>query len=96
MISLDIVKALEALPLWKKLSALPERVDQLERRLAALEASKATVPSAGTCNFCQGALRVIGEAPHPHFDFAGHKVLTLECQNPSCGKTTTKHDRGRG
>ncbi|WP_368933530.1 hypothetical protein [Brevundimonas naejangsanensis] len=93
MISLDIVKALEAMPLWKRLTALPDRVEQLERRLAALEASRATAPSAGTCKFCHGALRVISEVPHPIFGDFGHKELTLECQNPSCSKRTTKHDR---
>lgn len=90
MINLDIMKALEALPVWKRLTALPDRVDQLERRLAALEASKAVTPTSGTCRFCHGRLRVIDEKPHPDFGFAGRKVLTLECQNPSCGKKTTR------
>jgi len=37
----DILKILERIPLWKKLTALPTRVDALEKRLAELEASKA-------------------------------------------------------
>lgn len=90
MINLDIMKALEALPIWKRLSGLPDRVDALERRLAALEASASATPSSGTCKFCHGPLRVIDERPDPIFGNLGHKQLTLKCQNPSCGKTTTK------
>lgn len=93
MINIDVMKALEALPIWKRLTALPDRVEAFERRLQALEASRATTPSSGACRFCHGPLRVIDEKPHPDFAFAGMKVLTLECQNPSCGKITTKNDR---
>nr|WP_314123463.1 hypothetical protein [uncultured Brevundimonas sp.] len=93
MINFDVMKALEALPIWKRVSALPDRVDALERRLQALEASRAAVPSSGACRFCHGSLRVIDEQPHPDFGFAGMKVLTLQCQNPSCGKTTTKNEK---
>lgn len=90
MLSLDIMKALEALPIWRRLTVLPDRVDALERRLQALEASKAATPSSGACRYCHGALRVIDEQPHVDFGFAGMKTLTLECQNPSCGKHTTR------
>ena len=93
MINLDIMKALEALPIWKRLIALPDRVEALERRLKALEASSSATPSSGQCRFCHGNLNVIGEAPHPQFAFAGRKVLTLKCQNPSCGKETTRDVR---
>lgn len=34
----DVMKALERIPLWKRVSALPDRTEQLEARVAALEA----------------------------------------------------------
>lgn len=93
MLNIDIVKALEALPLWKRLTALPDRVDHLERRLAALEASAKATPGAGKCNFCQGRLEVIGETPDPTFGAFGTKLLTLKCQNPTCAKETTRQSK---
>jgi len=73
---------------------LPDRVEALERRLAALEASRAAPPSAGTCRFCHGPLQVTDERPDPIFGDLGHKQLTLVCQNPACGKQTTKRVDG--
>ena len=90
MLNLDIMKALQALPIWQRLTALPDRVDHLERRLAALEASAKATPSAGACRFCQGAMDVIDEQPGPIFGDLGHKQLTLKCRNPTCAKTTTR------
>jgi hypothetical protein len=80
------MKALEALPIWKRLVALPERVDHLERRLAALEA-RPTAPAPGgrTCNLCNSAASVIAEAPDPTFGVFGHVRLKLRCNNPNCG-----------
>ncbi len=86
----DIIKALQEIPVWKKVAALPDRVDSLERRLAALEASRQATPSAGACRFCHGPLRVTDEKPDPIFGDLGRKELTLECQNPSCGRVTTR------
>jgi polyhydroxyalkanoate synthesis regulator phasin len=34
----DIMHALERIPVWKRVSALPKEVDELRTRIAALEA----------------------------------------------------------
>jgi len=35
----DLLKLLDRIPLWKKLNALPDRVDELEKRIAILESA---------------------------------------------------------
>ena len=88
------MKALEALPIWKRVTALPDRVEALERRLAALESSGNRPPSSGSCRFCHAPLRVIDEQPDPVFGDLGKMRLTLKCENPDCGKVTSRLDKG--
>lgn len=75
----DVMRALERLPLWKRVSDLPEKVQALEARIAALEAKLAG--DTGTlCPLCEKpAFRRIGSAPHPQFGFAGIKLDSYAC-----------------
>lgn len=81
------------MPIWQKVTALPERVDALERRLKALEASAAANPvrnQGEPCAYCHGPMRQISEKPHDVFGDLGAREVVLQCQNPNCGKTTTR------
>ena len=47
----DILKALDRIPIWKRLQELPSEVDGLKQRIAALEAALARCPADG-CPYC--------------------------------------------
>jgi hypothetical protein len=61
----DVLKALERIPAWKRLSAVPAEVDALTRRVAALEARLA--PATGdACPRCRAmAFALIESRPEP-------------------------------
>ena len=82
----DIIKFLEKIPEWVGLKRLLARIDELERRVAALEGRKPA--DKPTCLLCGGALRVTAEAPHPTGHVFGIKRLTLRCAD--CGAETTR------
>lgn len=96
----DILKLLNEIPIWKAISALPKRVAELERKVAALEAASQTkpqdkTPSARICPLCAATMKVVSERAHPTFAFAGLKQHELEC--PECGnKATRDFDPGKG
>lgn len=74
---------------WLRLKAVPDRVDALERRIAALEGQRSgAAPDPWACLRCGMRLRVETEAPHPQFGVFGQKRLTLAC--PSCLDETTR------
>jgi hypothetical protein len=65
---------------------LPKRVAELERKVQALEAAsaaKAAAPAGKECPICGATMKVLGEFPHPTFDFAGHKIHQMKCEQ--CG-----------
>lgn len=79
----DIMKALERIPAWKRISALPAEVDALTARIAALE-QKLGPQSGKQCPICnEFALKVIASAAHPDFGFAGVQQDTMKCSK--CG-----------
>jgi ribosomal protein L37AE/L43A len=86
----DVIKALERIPLWKRVSALPVEVEALQLRVAALEARLAgkTGPLCPLCN--TPGFKRISSKEHPDFGFAGLKVDSYVCEN--CGH---KEDRER-
>lgn len=87
----DVMKTLERIPVWKRLTALPNEVEALQKRVAALEAKLG--PKTGQeCPQCgEMAMKLMSSKPHPEFAFAGAKRDTLRCED--CG---FQEDRDRG
>lgn len=80
----DIIALLEQWPRWKDLTALPARVQALEARLAAMEATRQ--PSPTDCPRGHGAMEFVGEVADPIFGAVGVKRRRWRC--PTCGFET--------
>jgi hypothetical protein len=66
---------------------LRSRLDELEKRVSALEAGSPE-PRRDACPFCiSGSIRVKTIKPHPIFGVMGVEERDLVCD--SCGKTQT-------
>ena len=80
----DVMKALDRIPVWRRLQQLPDRADALERRIAALEeqlkpATGSKCPSCGVMAF-----KLVKSTPAPEpWGSAGARQDHLHCQ--SCG-----------
>lgn len=73
------------------MTAAPDRVDALERRVAALEAALCARPGAEACPFCNAALALTAEDDDPVFGDFGVKQRTYRCT--ACDRVTTRqHD----
>ena len=85
----DFVSLLEQIPIWKRLSALPTRMDELERRLAALE-QKPKLPICEKCGI--GYMRLDRNdkltGPFAVFEGAGSHIKVYKCDN--CGSEERK------
>ena len=84
----DILKLLDQVPIWKKLSGLPARLDELERRVKDLEGALAARPARDACPRCGGALEIERDEPHPTFGMMGVRNRHLACS--ICGFRTVK------
>lgn len=76
----DVMKALERIPIWKRVIALPDRMDQLERRIAAIEklAAGGAIDGCPICNSF-GFVR-ISTRKHPQFGAAGLMLDLFRCE----------------
>ncbi|HRQ59179.1 MAG TPA: hypothetical protein PLN31_17325 [Azoarcus taiwanensis] len=75
----DVMKALERLPVWKRLIALPQQVEDLQVRVAELECKLGPKPGA-ECPMCgERTMKVIATRPHPRFGMFGTKLDTVQC-----------------
>ncbi|WP_128000388.1 hypothetical protein [Piscinibacter defluvii] len=82
----DVLKALERVPGWKRISGLPSEVDELKKRIAALE--ERIAPASGQkCPKC-GALayRLTSSSPVDD-DFADSGAMTDHYSCSSCSYT---------
>ncbi|WP_157664427.1 hypothetical protein [Bordetella genomosp. 9] len=87
----DIMKALERIPAWKRVAALPAEIELLKNRIAALEA-KLSPATGEQCPVCRApAFKVISSGPHPVFGDMGLKLDTMKCG--SCGHQETRERR---
>ena len=75
----DIMKTLERVPAWKRMVALTEQVDKLEKRVADLEAKLGPKPGEECPKCGERSLKLISSAPHPDFGFAGVKLDQIKC-----------------
>lgn len=84
----DILALLDRWDEWKKIKAAPARIDALEQRLAALEAT--TPKQAGkSCPACgEPAVRRVSIKPHPDFGDMGAVNEVWNCT--ACGDIETK------
>lgn len=65
----------------------PARLDEIEKRLAALEA-RATGGAIDACPLCGGEMKVTQVRPHPTFGRFGVQERTLSCA--SCPHTEAR------
>lgn len=81
----DILKLLDKIPVWQRLSRLPGEVEELRRRVDALEGKGQRIDAANLCPICEvGTLKVKKVTPHPHFGEMGVQIRHLHCNNESC------------
>ena len=88
----DIMKALERIPLWKRLSSVPSEIEELKKRIAALEA-KLSPAKGEQCPRCKELTFTLTETlpmPGP-FQALGAMEDHFECA--SCGYKTKKRVR---
>jgi hypothetical protein len=90
----DIASLLEKIPIWKRLTALPDEVKALQARVSALETEIQKRPSLEACPICgTGNLKVTAVRPHPQLGDVGIQERTVKCDNPACGHTEDRiHD----
>lgn len=87
----DIADLLRRWDVWKRVEAAPDRLDALEKRVAALEAAAAAPPGA-RCPSCTAlAYRVVKSAPTTGpFRHLGGNERTYRCS--ACAFSETKLD----
>ena len=85
----DVIKALERVPAWKRLNAMPQEVAALRERVEALEAKLA--PATGLkcprCSSMHFTLEKSGPAPAPWGEM-GVRQDDYRCT--ACGYTDSK------
>ena len=88
----ELLKILDKVPLIKDLKPLPSKVEELERRIAALETRLANTARSAFCEHCgSGNVERIGSVPHPTFGRAlGKKLPKFRCHD--CGEETIMDD----
>ena len=82
----DILKALDRIPIWKRLQGVPEEVDDLARRVAKLEEKLGDKWPADVCKFCgERALRLANS-----FVSHDHGKIENEWKCETCGEYETR------
>lgn len=86
------------MPVWRQLVTLPQRVSELESRLAAMSGKQEEPPvvpmqtparrSKYSCDSCYAPMNIIGEEKLDRLDVFGQVVHTLECSE--CARVTRK------
>jgi predicted RNA-binding Zn-ribbon protein involved in translation (DUF1610 family) len=79
----SILRLLEGWPAWKRITQAPDRVDALERRVAALEQRLDRVPGEPCPKCGTRAMRATGETSDPTFAVLGVRRVRYVCEN--CG-----------
>jgi hypothetical protein len=82
----DVLKALDRIPIWKRLGEVPEEVDDIKRRLNALEEKLGGKWPADVCKHCgERALRLA----HSNVDATKKVRQVWECE--SCQHNEIRH-----
>lgn len=86
----DVLAILDRIPIWKRVKALPDKIDALERRLAILE-EKPKLPICEACG--EGFMRRQADAPltghFAVFNDAGQGLKVYKCDK--CGFETREN-----
>lgn len=85
----DINELLEKIPIWKRLIQLPDRIDEIEKRIKTIEDKISG--SGELCPYCQQpAGKLLEIKPHPVTGDLGVNVYYYECTN--CHKKFDRQD----
>lgn len=80
----DVLAFFGAVPKWMRVGKTPDRLDELEKRVAELEKLLERRPGEGCPRCGERTYRVMESKPAPRpFDKAGHRDLHMKCS--SCG-----------
>lgn len=86
---IDLLASLKKLVEWQRVVAAADKVPELERRIAALEARTPVASPFPTCGRCGvGRWQKQGAKPNAMFGDLGGLDVTWACS--SCGYTETK------
>jgi hypothetical protein len=90
----DLVKLLDQIPIWRRINALPEQIEALQRRVQALEDEIKKRPAGERCPICEeGRLKVAKVEKHFQLGDLGIQMRTMKCDNPTCAHTEERiHD----
>ncbi len=84
----DVMKALERIPLWRRLALMPKQMEQMQARLDALE-QKLAGKDGPQCPVCMApGFRRTATAPDPVMGDLGVMQDTHQC--PSCQHSETR------
>jgi uncharacterized protein with PIN domain len=84
------IKVLKESPFWKRLTALPDKVDALERRIAEIENNLNRAPGE-KCKYC-GSYAVRKESEKVDYIGGEHDLKTEIWRCQQCSKTEIKSD----
>jgi len=83
----ELLNLLEKIPLWKRITHLPEEVDFLKQRIADLE--ERLVGGGEICPRCnQRTFKLTDSVPDKDFGAIGVQIRTYKCAN--CGLSESK------
>ena len=90
----DLNTLLEQIPFWKRIKALPDQVEALQRHVQALEDEIKKRPTVEQCPICEtGNFKVTKVEPHSTLGDLGIQMGTMKCDNAACGHTEERiHD----
>lgn len=82
----DIVGPLHRWDVWRRVEAVPDGIDALEKRVTELEATVNARPAPETCPIREeGRLKVVGVQRHPVFRDGGWQIRRMG--RTACSRT---------
>jgi hypothetical protein len=86
----DVFKALDRIPIWKRLQLVPDEVNDLKKRVVELEEKLGGKWPADVCKYCGERSARLSEAGRSA-TIEGIKLERWTCS--ACGKTEPRHVR---
>ena len=85
----DVLKAFDRIPIWRRMQEIPAEVEDLRRRVAALEALTEGKALPDACPFCGTRSFRLVES------MAGGDLEYWKCYDEACGKVQEKRPTRR-